>query len=318
MIETLARADGSVAWCASIAAAYSRFSGYLPEPVARRILWRRAIVAGGLAPSGKARPVPGGYSVSGRWAYGSGILHAHWVLGGCVVQADGGPRRGADGAPEIRTAFFPASAAAVIDTWQVGGLRGTGSQDYQVTDLFVPEDHTVTGNEPLLPGPLYAVSRHTAYPVAIAAVPLGVAHAALDAFQALAAGKTPVISPALLRDRPVVQAGVGRAEAQLRAARAFLLETCDMVWDAAAAGGALSLEQRALKRLACAQAAEAAKAVVQLLYDAGGGSSVYERCPLQRCFRDVHAAAQHLQVHSAKFETGGRVLLGFDPGTVHL
>jgi alkylation response protein AidB-like acyl-CoA dehydrogenase len=228
VVEALARLDGSVAWCVTNGGAYARFAAFLPEPVAHRIfVEERAVVAGNMGPIGRAAPAPGGYRVTGRWAYGSGITHSGWVLGGCVVLDEGGtPRRGPSGAPETRILFFPATAAEVIDTWDVGGLRGTGSHDYQVADLFVPDSHAVTGEDPLLPGPLYALPRHTAFGVTIAAVPLGIARAALDALRELGAAKTPRIGSAVLRDRPVIQAAVGRAEAMLRAARAFLFEAC--------------------------------------------------------------------------------------------
>jgi alkylation response protein AidB-like acyl-CoA dehydrogenase len=318
VIEALARWDGSVAWCVTNGGAYARFSGFLPDGVARRIfVEERAAVAGNMGPIGRAVPVPGGYRLTGRWAYGSGITHSGWLLGGCVVLDGEAPRRGPDGAPDTRIMFFPAAAAEVIDTWEVGGLRGTGSHDYRVTDLFVPASHVASGagDDARLPGTLFALPRHTAFAVTIAAVPLGIARAALDGLRELSAAKTPRIGSAMLRDRPVVQAAVGRAEAMLRAARAFLLEACDEVWNAASSGAPLSPKQRALARLACAHVVEATKTVVRIAYDAGGGTSVYESCPLQRCFRDVHAAAQHVQVHSANFETGGRVLLGLDPGT---
>ena len=319
VIEVLAQADGSVGWCASVAAAFTRFAGFLDEAVARRIfLENRAIVAGALAPTGKAVVVSDGYRVTGRWSFGSGIMHSSWTAGGAVVFEGDAIRRLPDGSPDFRILFFPTSSADIIDTWDVGGLRGTGSHDYKVADLFVPAEHSTAGITPMLPGPLYALSRHTVYPVAIAAVPLGIARAALDAFRNLAAAKTPSIGSNLLRDKSTVQACVGRAEASLRAARAFLFEICDEIWATASDGSVPTLQQRALARLACAQVASASKEVVQMVYDAGSGSSVYERCPLQRLFRDVHTATQHFQVHSANFESGGRVMLGLDPGTLHL
>lgn len=127
--------------------------------------------------------------------------------------------------------------------------------------------------------------------------------------------KTPRLGHVLLRDKPSVQGAVGRAEGLLRSARAFLFETCDDAWHTVESGAELSLEQRAVVRLSCAQVAEAAKAVVQIAYDIGGGTSVYESCPLQRCFRDMYAAVQHIQVQAGNFETCGRVMLGMEPGT---
>ena len=149
----------------------------------------------------------------------------------------------------------------------------------------------------------------------IAAVPLGIARAALDGVRELSTSKTPRIGSTLLRERPVVQGAMGRAEAMLGAARAFLFEACDEAWGTVASGAELTLEQRAKVRLSCAQVADIAKSVVRIAYDIGGGTAVYETCPLQRCFRDAHAAAQHVQVQSGNFETGGRVLLGLEPGT---
>jgi alkylation response protein AidB-like acyl-CoA dehydrogenase len=316
VVEVLARHDSSVGWCVSTNAAYSRFSGFLSEPVARRIFVdERAVIAGNMGPLGKAKVVPEGYEVNGRWPYGSGISHSEWLLGGCVVHQGDGPRRGSDGAVETTIAFFPAHEAKVIDTWDAGGLRGTASHDYEVTGLFVPASHTCSGRSPLLPGPLYALPHHTAFCVPIAAVPLGIARAALDAACTLSGAKTGRIGATLLRDKPVVQSAMGRAEAMLCAARAFLFEACEEAWRALANGAELSPEQRARVRLACAQIADTVKAVVEITYDIGGGTSVYESCPLQRCFRDAHAAVQHVQVQSGNFETCGRVLLGLEPGT---
>jgi indole-3-acetate monooxygenase len=319
VIERLAQADGSVGWCVSICAAYSRFSGFLSEPVAHRIFVEaNAVVAGALAPGGESVAVEGGFKLSGRWAFGSGIMHSDWTVGTSVILEDGQPRRTPTGTPETRVMFFPTSAVEIIDTWDVGGLRGTGSHDYRVSDLFVPADYAIEGIEPVLRRPLYVLSRHTVFPVAIAAVPLGIARAALETFRALAGSRTPQIGTTLLRDKLTTQAAVGRAEALLRAARAFLFEACDEAWAMASNGQELTMVQRALVRLACAQVATSAKEVVQTLYEVAGSAAVYEANLLQRYLRDVQVTAQHFQVHCANFESGGRVMLGMDSGTVHL
>ena len=319
VIERLARADGSVGWCVSVAAAFSRFSGFLSEPVARRIFVEdNAVIAGALAPGGKAVPVEGGFRLTGHWAFGSGIMHSNWTVGTSVILKDGQPRRSPTGALDTRVMFFPSATVDVIDTWDVGGMRGTGSHDYRVSNLFVPVDYAIEGTEPVLQSPLYTISRHTAYPVAIASVPLGIARAALETFRALAERRTPQIGTTLLRDKLTTQAVVGRAEASLRAARAFLFEACEDAWTAASDGVEPTIDQRALVRLACAQVATSAKEVVQTLYETAGGAAVYEANLLQRHLRDVQVTAQHFQVHSANFESGGRVMLGMDPETVHL
>src|SRR5262249_13564463 len=153
-----------------------------------------------------------------------GINHSEWILGGCVVHDADGPRLRPDGTRETAIAFFPAHEVEVIDTWHVGGLRGTGSHDYQVADLFVPEAQTLTGRTPSRSGTLYALPLTTIAPVGIAAVPLGVARSALDAVRALCSVKAPRLGPVLLREKPVVQGAIGRAEGMLRSARAFLFE----------------------------------------------------------------------------------------------
>lgn len=316
VIEVLAELDASVAWCVTNAGAYARFSGYLPEEVARQIfVQERAVLAGNLGPFGRAVSCDGGYRVSGHWAYGSGITASTWTVGGCVVLDGDTPRRAADGTPDTKVMFFPTSSVEVIDTWDVGGLRGTGSHDYRVADLFVPGSHIASWDTPLLDGALFRAPKQTVLPITIAAVPLGIARAALNAVLELAQAKTPRLGTALLRDKPTMQAAVARAEAALASARAFLLQATEEVWTTVVRNDPATLKQRATVRLACAQVAEAAKFVVQTAYDLGGGTAIYERSPIQRCFRDAHAAAQHIQVQSGNFETVGRVLLGLDPGT---
>ena len=318
VIEELSRADGAVGWCAMVSAGYSRLSGYLDDGVAREIFGDGStIVAGTINPTGKAMVVPGGFRVSGRWSYGSFIGHSTWTVGSSVIHDNEGPRRGPDGAPDMRLMLFPTSAVEIIDTWRVGGLRGTGSHDFHVTDLFVPDDHAIAAftAKPVRPGTLYAAPFITVFAMAIASVPLGIARAAIEAFVALAEAKTPMGGASRLRDKAGAQADVGKAEALLRSARAFLVESAHDIWNAVAAGDMPSLPQRATARLAAAQAAAASAQAVDLLYNAAGGTALYESNLLERCFRDVHATTQHMGTSSANFELSGRVLLGLDPGT---
>ena len=227
------------------------------------------------------------------------------------------PRLETSGAPEVRLMIFPTKATEIIDTWHVGGLRGTGSHDYRVADLFVAQDHSLQGftPAPTVPGTLYSLPMTTVFGVSIAAVPLGIARAAIDALVDLAHVKTPMGSKVMLRDKSAIQAGVGRAEALLRSARAFLFETVQELWDEVDGGAPASMRKRALVRLANAQAAAASAEAVDLMHNAGGGTSVYESNRLERCFRDVHAATQHIAVATSNYELSGRVLLGLDPGT---
>ena len=318
VIGELARADGAVGWCTMVSAGYSRFSGFLEESTAREIFGDGSvIVAGTINPTGKAVAAPGGFRLSGRWGYGSFIQHSAWTVGNCFVHEGDAPRRGADGAPDMRLMLFPTSAVEIMDTWRVGGLRGTGSHDFRVNNLFVPEKHVIAGfaAKPTQPGTLYAAPFITVFAMCLACVPLGIARAAIDAFVELAEAKTPTGSAGRLRDKASAQADVGKAEALLSSARAFMFDEAEKLWAAVAAGDMPSLRQRAVARLAAAQAASASAQAVDLLYNAAGGTALYEHNLLERCFRDVHATTQHVGTSSANFELSGRVLLGLDPGT---
>lgn len=315
IIEAIARADGSVGWCVAVGACYSCFAGYLEEPVAQEIYGAgNAILAGTLNPTGRAVAVPGGYRVTGQWSYGSGIQHSNWILGNCLVFDENTARTNPDGGPVIRLMIFPRSDATVIDTWRVSGLRGTGSHDFRVDGIFVPEQHAIVGfgGTPTQPGRLYGLP-FTIFSVSLVGVPLGLARAAIDALTELAESKRPMDSKQLLRDKPAIQAAVGRAEATLRAARAFLFEAVQAMWDAAETS-APSIEQRALVRLAITHVASAAKQVTEMMFECGGGTALYEDGRLARCSRDAQALAQHIALTSNNYEFAGRVLLGMDSG----
>ena len=318
VIEELSRVDGSVGWCATVASAYSLLAGYLKSDVAQDIYGGgRTVFAGAVVPSGKAFIADNGYRVTGHWSYGSGIRHSTWVLGNCVVHDHDGPRRGSNGAPEIRLAMFPTSAVEVIDTWNVSGLRATGSHDYRVADLFVREDHTIdySAARAVETGTLYVAPLISVLAIAIAAVPLGIARSAIDEVVTLAAVKTPYGSSTSLRDKPNVQADVARAEVLLGSARSYLFSMISELWEELAAGAAASMRRRAMVRLACAYAAQASAQAVDLMYNAAGGTAIFETGRLERCFRDVHVSTQHIATSSSNYEVGGRVLLGLDPGT---
>jgi alkylation response protein AidB-like acyl-CoA dehydrogenase len=322
VIEELSRQDGSVGWCTAIAAGHGRFAGALPERAAEEIFGSgRVVLAGSLNPAGKAMAVPGGYRVTGRWAYGSAIAHSQWVYGNCVTHDHAGPHDGADGGPPLRLCLFPRAAAEVIDTWQVSGLRGTGSHDFQVADLFVPEDHTV----PLVrfnpvatqPGAIYAVPMASIFPSILTAVMLGIARAAIDALVTLAVGKTPAASQTVLREKALAQADIARAEALVRGGRAFLFNEVETMWQDVLAGCEVTMQRRALVLLAACQGARQAVQAVNLVYAAAGGTAIREDNRIERCFRDLHAAAQHFAVSEhSNLEPIGRVLFGLEPGVM--
>jgi alkylation response protein AidB-like acyl-CoA dehydrogenase len=263
----LFRADGAVGWCALVAAGYSRLSGYLDDAVAREIFGDGStVVAGTINPTGRAVAVPGGFKLTGQWSYGSFIGHSAWTVGSSIIVDDGAPRRGPDGAPDMRLMLFPTSAVEIIDTWRVGGLRGTGSHDFRVADLFVPDERAIAAftAKPVRPGTLFAAPFITVFAMALATAPLGIARAAIEAFVELAEGKTPIGGSAKLRDKASAQADVGKAEALVRSARAFLVDELRDIWDTVAAGDMPSVRQRAVARLAAAQAASASAQAVDL------------------------------------------------------
>jgi alkylation response protein AidB-like acyl-CoA dehydrogenase len=319
VIETLAQADGAAGWSAMIGATSGVASAYLPEAAAREIYGAGpdVISGGAFAPHGTATVVDGGYRVSGRWPFASGCEHCTWLMGGSVVMDAGRPRLLPGGMPDSRLMLFPAAAARIVDTWTVAGLRGTGSHDIAVEDLFVPAAHSasIITDRPRERGPLYAFPVFGLLALGIAAVGLGIARGAIDELVRLARGKTPTGSRRLLAERATVQAQVAEAEAVLGAARALVLGTVAAAWERATGEGTIDLTERARLRLAATHATLAAVRATDLMYTAGGGTAVYATSPLQRQFRDVHVVTQHIMVAPATLELAGRILLGLDADT---
>ncbi|MGH0029814.1 MAG: acyl-CoA dehydrogenase family protein [Myxococcota bacterium] len=316
-IETLSTADGSAAWCVFIGATSGTVLALLPPDSAREIFHRPDVLLGGVfAPRGKAVAEDGGFRVNGHWQWGSGTQNADWVMGGCQVVRDGEPERMKSGAPRSRMMIAPRSEIEFLDTWHVSGLCGTGSTDFVMNDLFVPEGRAGgIGSDGPLERPLYAFPQFGLLAMGIAAVSLGLARAAIDALVEIAGGKTPSGSSRPLAARPAAQADVARAEAGLRAARAFYYETIERAWQAAVADGAISVEHRRDVRLATTHATRESAAAVDLMYHLAGGTSVYRTSPLQRIFRDVHVATQHMMVSPSTLELTGRLFLGLETDT---
>ena len=315
VFEEVSRADGSAGWVVMIGATSGCVSAYLPEEAARAICAKPESIAGGVfAPMGKAIADDGHYVVSGRWPFASGCQHCDWLMGGCVVLEGGKPRLLSSGAPDARMMLFPAAEAEILDTWNVSGLRGTGSHDMSVQSLRVPRERSVSliVDRPRQPGTLYAFPVFGLLALGIAGVALGIARRAIDELVDLAGGKTPTGSRKRLADRAVIQMQTAQAEANLRSARAFLFDSIGCTWEIAKQSGAIPTERRAELRLAATHATESCVRAVDLMYTAGGGTSVYAASPLQRCFRDIHVVTQHMMVGQATYELVGRVLLGVD------
>jgi len=318
IIEEVAKHDASTAWCLGQACGCTMTSAHLEPEVAREIFGgKRGIVAWGPPGPAEARAAPGGYRLTGTWSFASGSHHATW-LGAHVpiLTADGTPQLRPDGGPVIRTLLFPKASAKFTDIWHVIGLRGTGSDSYTVTDLFVPEKFTVlrdTAAKPRQPGLLYAFSSSNIYASGFAGVALGIARGALDAFVELARDKIPRGARHTLRDNNVIQAEVAQSEARLRGARAFLLRSLDQIWHDVAASARLTIDHNATIRLASTWAIHQAREVVDTAYHAAGATAIFENNPFERRFRDIHTVVQQYQGRQAHFETVGQVLLGLEP-----
>jgi indole-3-acetate monooxygenase len=318
VVEEIARADAAAAWNLMLGATYGLWAAFLPEDAAREVYGASdAVVAGALRPSGRARQVDGGFVVDGRWSFASGIRHSAWWNAGCLVVRDGSDHEDAPrpAAPEPWLVFFPAKDGELIDNWDVGGLRGTGSHDYAVSGLFVPQARAIPFDaEPRAPGPLYRLPRQALLDNTMAALPLGIARTAIDALVEIAAGgKRPAGAGVPLAERATVQADVARAEALYLSGRAFLYDSVAQSWEAARTGRALPVRDVAVLRLARTYAVQAAVQAVDLMYTNAGGGAIYTRNPLERCFRDIHTVTQHVSMSPANYEVSGRVLLGLDP-----
>ena len=320
VLEVISAADASTAWCLGQAFGCTFAGAYLEHEVAREIFGPAdAILAWGPeSRSSRAVAADGGYRVTGKWRFSSGGRHATWFGGhSFVYEADGSPRLDGSGKPVVRTMLFPREEAEFSDVWQVMGLRGTGSDDYACSDLFVPDAFTTWRGEPAdrrEPGPLYLIPLLTLYGIAFAGVSLGLARAMLDAFLALASDKVAGRTTGPLRDNAVIQSGVAQAEGRLRSARAFLVEMIRDSWQTACSGDPFPVEQRARLRVAITWAMNQAREVADYAYQATGTNGIFESGPFERRFRDMHTVSQQGQGHMINFEFAGRVFLGLPPG----
>lgn len=296
--EELGYADGSTGWVAMIAGATSVALNYLASPIAAGMLADpRFLIAGVAAPFGVAAPVDGGYRVRGRWPFASGCEHATWLVGGCRVP---------EGPHAARMMIMPAATMTIHDTWDVAGLRGTGSHDIEAADVFVPAEHSFSLADPRDGFPVLSQLA-----LGIGAVPLGIARAAIGEFSALARAKHDPVTGRSLAGKGWARTAVADAESLRASALAYLLAE-------AAAPDPRGVDGVARLRLAIATATRNAARAVDLMYDAAGGTSLYTSSPLQRHLRDVHAATQHAMVGPDVRETIGAVLLGEDVDTARL
>jgi alkylation response protein AidB-like acyl-CoA dehydrogenase len=316
VFEELARADASVAWCelgdgpVRVAVPHSSEAAHTihADP--------DIITANSTRPSGQAHVVAGGYLVSGRWSLVSGCELATWMVLWCMVHEEGKPRLTPSGAPELRFMLLPAAECEIIDTWTVGGLRGTGSHDVAVHEVFVPSAYGSGFFDPyVLPEPRYRVPAFSRVIPGLGAMALGIARTAIDTLSEIAGAKTPVRTTTMLRDTADAQVRVSQAEALVRSARLFLFDSLERLWQGLLATGEVTMEARAQARLAASHAVASAVQAVDVMYVAAGANAVYTSCLLERAFRDVHVITQHIGVHPRVMQTTGRVLFGLEPDT---
>ena len=310
ILEEVTYLDTSAGWCTLIgAAAIAGPGAFLAEKAVAQIFAGGQVprAAGAFMPSGKAVPVAGGYRVSGRWAFASGIRHAQWVSATARVVSDGAA------APALRRMVMPVEAVQIHDNWQVMGLQGTGSCDFSVTDLFVPESFSWDAQRarPQRGGPLYRLGMPAFVANEHVAFALGVGRRALDTLLDLAQSKQRGYGPAAtLAARPAVQRALGESALRLRAARALAIESYEAAWATVCAGQTLSPHLQAEMRSVATFATEVAVDVTTQMFRYSGGTGLYVTSVLQRCLRDINAAAQHLMVSDAAYENYGQFLLG--------
>jgi alkylation response protein AidB-like acyl-CoA dehydrogenase len=313
MLEEVAKADASTAWCLGQCTVCAMTAAYLDADAAREIFAAPTGILAWGSIAHEVKAIPGGYRATARWDFASGCRQASW-LGAHVqiVEADGTRRRKGDGAPEVRTILFPVESATLHDVWDVIGLNGTGTDSYSVDNLFIPEKFAVLRDDPTAlreNGPLYRITTYTMFGLGFAAVSLGVARATLDAAIDLARGKASFGLKAM-RENNAVQGAIGRLEGNLRAARAYLYATANEAWRDLTETGKLGEQHRIALRLASTWTIHQAASVVDAAYHMAGATAVFRANKFERRFRDMHAIAQQVQARNNHYEDVGKAILG--------
>ena len=316
LCETLAKANGSTAWCIFIGATSQYLFGALPQTQLQRMLENPNVITSGVfADSGTAlyeeRDGQAGYLINGHWRWGSGCRNAEWISGG--IHEVGAQGEAVVGAPLLTRVFFRPEEIEIADNWHVSGMRGSGSSDYVAKNVWVPSERMAGNVEDgdHASEPIYQFPKFALLGIPIGAICLGMARACIDEVIGAAKEKTPQGSRRPLSSRPSVHIAVAEADAALSAARAYFYQSIDAGW-AAAQTAPGSLEDRRNMRTANVHAVNTAIEVIDRMYRLMGGTSVYETSCLQQHFRDVHVAAAHMMVGEPVMELAGRVMLGLD------
>jgi indole-3-acetate monooxygenase len=325
VVELLSEASGSVGWNVCNNNIAQLVSLGLPAEGIQEIYGPGgdiAIAGTAVQGGGRAVPVDGGYRVTGRWPFGTGCQESGWMLGSFQILDGDQLRRSPDGASAYwRGVFHRSEAQIVAGSWDVSGLRATGSFDWTVDDVFLPERRTmVHAGVPLdnqwshWPGISYALPAQAWVGPHHSAVITGIARAGIDALIELAGEKTPRGRTGRLCENPQVQDAVGRADTILNAGRAGRTAMISELWNTLAAGEETTLEQRARCRMAAVHAADCAREAMDLVYRQGGSTSYRRESRLAECWRDLQVVGQAVTIMPEWYPIGGRVLLGMDPG----
>jgi alkylation response protein AidB-like acyl-CoA dehydrogenase len=316
VVEEVGRHDSAAAWTLENPIDWAFFCARLPDEGAEEIYAKGGdvLIAAQLGRPLAARSVDGGYNVSGRAPFVSNCLDADWISCTAVVDADKHPDR----EPETRMVYFPADKCKIIDNWHVMGMRGTGSHDIEVKDLFIPKARTYLVQPEYergshYKGPLYQLPTVGYAGTGIPTPMLGVARRALDEVMALALTKNPTTATGLLKERSSAQIQLGQAEAILRSGRLLLLHTVSEAWQRCLAGEPHSANQKADLLLGAAHAMASAVQATDLACRVAGTTSIRASSPLERCFRDIQTLRHHMFVSEARYGTWGQVYLGVAP-----
>lgn len=314
VLEELAAADGSAGWCGMIGSDGGYMSAFL-DPAVSRAMYPDLDMATAavIRPAGRAHVEQGGYRVEGRWPFASGAPHADWFFLNCVVVEEGNVRLLATGAPETRMVAVPPEQVTIVDTWHTSGLAGTASNDVDV-NTSVPAERTFALVKAVDPAPLYRW--YAALLVKASGVPLGIARAAIDEAITVAGSKVAMPARTLVRDDRDVQDAVGRAQALVGSARAYVLHSAAQLWDEACRGDDPTLETRTNVRLSMTNAMTSCRTAVTVLYEALGTTAVYRSSPLNRQLRDLTTMAQHAMWQSRTYAAAGRQTMGLDPAMI--
>jgi indole-3-acetate monooxygenase len=313
VIEELSRANSAVGWCVMIGCDSGIYSGFLDDDAGRELYQHLDLAtAGWVWPAGRAERVDGGYRVSGQWMFGSGVTHADVVSAGCVVHENGIPAKNKAGAPNWRIALAPAASFEIQDTWHTTGLRGTGSNDYRVTDLFVPERHTFSFLEPARrEGPIWR--RNNAILPKGSGVPLGVARSTIDMFLEVIRGKIEFPSNRPYKNLARIQTAIAEAEMLLGAARSYSFTSIERHWNRLVKNEEPTEQERADLWLSNINVCQSSRQIIRLLFDSVGGSAIYTRkSAFDRALRDSETWCQHIIGQRRTLEMVGSLFLKSD------